>query len=197
MPLVTLPAGPPPTYIKRLCFWLERALDSYVSPPFSMLNPAAGGKIPVSVVDEFAGGVSPSGLFHIGNALSPDLMCAVAVHELMHMVQLEYGGTGLWQYSVFEGGAVFAEDSAADVLVDVINFRDARCQNPLDGDLLVRADRAVSRAKTAYWAGLHAASSQSPQCKWCSTPVAAWGDVCERCRSNMAEATGSGGEGAG
>ncbi len=27
----SLPAGAPPTYIKRLCFWLERALSSYVN----------------------------------------------------------------------------------------------------------------------------------------------------------------------
>ena len=114
--LDTLPAGAPPTYIKRLCFWLERALSAYTSPPFSMLDPAAGGKIPVSVKSEDFGGATPSG-FHIGNTLSPDLMCAVTVHELMHMVQYEYGGTtGTWRNSVFEGGAVFAEDSAADLM---------------------------------------------------------------------------------
>src|ERR1019366_4689215 len=45
--LATLPAGGDPTYIKRVCFWLERALASYTSPPFSMLNPASGGKIQV------------------------------------------------------------------------------------------------------------------------------------------------------
>jgi hypothetical protein len=111
----SLPAGAPPTYIKRLCFWLERALDSYVSPPFSMLNPAASGKIPVNVIAETFGGANPSG-FHIGNALPNDLMCAVAVHELFHMVQYEYGGTGLWRQSVFEGGATFAEDSAAELM---------------------------------------------------------------------------------
>lgn len=113
--LTTLPAGSPPTYIKRLCFWLERALSAYTSPPFSMLNPAAGGKIPVDVINETFGGATPAG-FHIGNALPADLMCAVAVHELMHMVQYQYGGTGVWRQSVFEGGAVFAEDSAADLM---------------------------------------------------------------------------------
>ena len=111
----SLPAGAPPTYIKRLCFWLERALNSYITPPFSMLNPAAAGKIPVNVIAETFGGANPSG-FHIGNALSNDLMCAVTVHELFHMVQYEYGGTGLWRQSVFEGGAVFAEDTAAELM---------------------------------------------------------------------------------
>ena len=111
----SLPAGSPPTYIKRLCFWLERALSSYVTPPFSMLNPAGAGKIAVNVIAETFGGANPTG-FHIGNALPPDLMCAVAVHELFHMVQYEYGGTGLWRESVFEGGATFAEDSAAEFM---------------------------------------------------------------------------------
>lgn len=111
----SLPAGSPPTYIKRLCFWLERALNSYVTPPFSMLNPAGSGKIPVNVIAETFGGANPSG-FHIGNALPPDLICAVAVHELFHMVQYEYGGMGLWRQSVFEGGATFAEDSAAELM---------------------------------------------------------------------------------
>ncbi len=44
------------------------------------------------------------------------MLCAVAVHELFHMVQYEYGGSGTWRGSVFEGGAVFAEDSAADLM---------------------------------------------------------------------------------
>jgi hypothetical protein len=110
----SLPAGGAPTYIKRVCFWLERALAAYVSPPFSMLNPAAGGKIPVVINSSPYGSASPSGTFYLNNALNADLMCAVAVHELFHMVQYEYGGSGTWRQSVFEGGAVFAEDTAAD-----------------------------------------------------------------------------------
>lgn len=113
----SLPAGgPPPTYIKRICFWLERALAAYVSPPFSMLNPAAAGKIPVVVNSSPYGSASPSGTFYLNNALNADIMCAVAVHELFHMVQFEYGGTGTWWGSVLEGGAVFAEDTAADLM---------------------------------------------------------------------------------
>ncbi|HRI61712.1 MAG TPA: carboxypeptidase-like regulatory domain-containing protein, partial [Saprospiraceae bacterium] len=29
-----LPSGGPPTYIKLICFWLERALATYINPPF-------------------------------------------------------------------------------------------------------------------------------------------------------------------
>lgn len=111
-----LPAGGPPTYIKRVCFWLERALAAYTTPPFSMLNPAAGGRIPVVINTSPYGSASPSGTFYLNNALNPDLLCAVAVHELFHMVQYEYGGSGAWRQSVFEGGAVFAEDTAADLM---------------------------------------------------------------------------------
>jgi hypothetical protein len=116
MPGGSLPAGGPPTYVKRVCFWLERALASYTSPPFSMLNPAGGGRIPVVINTAPYGSASPSGTFYLNNALNADLLCAVAVHELFHMVQFQYGGSGTWQYSVYEGGAVFAEDSAADLM---------------------------------------------------------------------------------
>lgn len=116
MPGGGLPAGGPPTYIKRVCFWLERALAAYTSPPFSMLNPAAGGRIPVVINTAPYGTASPSGTFYLNNALNPDLLCAVAVHELFHMVQFMYGGAGTWRQSVFEGGAVFAEDTAADLM---------------------------------------------------------------------------------
>jgi hypothetical protein len=111
--LATLPAGGVPTYIKRICFWLERALAAYINPPFSLLNPAAGGKIPVTVNTSPYGSATPSGFF-INNNLAPDLLCAVTVHELFHMVQFQYGGSGTWWSSMLEGGAVFAEDSAAD-----------------------------------------------------------------------------------
>lgn len=114
--LANLPAGGPPTYIKRVCFWLERALSAYVNAPFSMLNPAGGGKIPVVINTDPYGSASPSGTFYLNNNLNPDLLCAVTVHELFHMVQFMYGGSGAWQYSVFEGGAVFAEDTAADYM---------------------------------------------------------------------------------
>jgi hypothetical protein len=112
----TLPAGGVPTYIKRICFWLERALAAYVNAPFSMKNPAASGKIPVVVNSAPYGSASATGTFYLNNNLADDLMCAVAVHELFHMVQYEYGGSGTWRQSVFEGGAVFAEDSAADLM---------------------------------------------------------------------------------
>src|SRR5690606_6372973 len=59
--LASLPAGGAPTYIKRICFWLERALASYINAPFSMLNPAADGKIPVVVNSAPYGSASPSG----------------------------------------------------------------------------------------------------------------------------------------
>ncbi len=111
----SLPAGGAPTYIKRVCFWLERALASYVNAPFSMLNPAGGGRIPVIINTAPYGGATPSA-FYLNNALNDDLLCAVAVHELFHMVQFEYGGSGTWRQSVFEGGAVFAEDTAADLM---------------------------------------------------------------------------------
>jgi hypothetical protein len=113
--LATIGDGTTPTYILRIVFWLERALAAYVAPPFSMKNPALAGKIPVVINTSPYGSASPSGTFYLNNNLPADLICAVGVHELFHMVQFQYGtGTGPWRSSIVEGGAVFAEDSAAD-----------------------------------------------------------------------------------
>ena len=120
-----LPAGGAPTYIKLVCFWLERALNSYTSPPFSMLNPAGGGRIQV-YINTAPFGSAGATAFYLNNALAPDLLCAVAVHELFHMVQFQYGGSGAWGYSLTEGGAVFAEDSAAD---SMNRYLDEACTN--------------------------------------------------------------------
>jgi 5-hydroxyisourate hydrolase-like protein (transthyretin family) len=119
--LHTIAAGgatDPPTYIRILEYWLERALNSYINAPFSLLNPAAGGRIPVYVNHSSAGSASPSGYFSIHWALSPELVCAVTVHELFHMVQFEYGlsYSDPWRQSMMEGGAVVAEDAAADAM---------------------------------------------------------------------------------
>lgn len=115
IPLATIGDGVTPTYILRVCFWLERALASYVAAPFSLLNPAATGKIPVVINTSPYGSASTSGTFYLNNNLHPDLICAVGVHELFHMVQFKYAlPAGAWRSSVMEGGAVFAEDSAAD-----------------------------------------------------------------------------------
>lgn len=109
--------GTTPTYILRVVFWLERALAAYIAPPFNMKNPAAAGRIPVVINSAPYGSASPSGTFYLNNNLANELICAVSVHELFHMVQYQYGtSSGAWRYSLVEGGAVFAEDSAADKL---------------------------------------------------------------------------------
>lgn len=113
--LATLPAGGAPTYIKLICFWLERALAAYTTAPFSLRNPAASGKVEVYVNSGSFGSASPTTLaFYINKALPPDILCAVAVHELFHRVQYEYSGSGTWLGAMREGGATFAEDSAAE-----------------------------------------------------------------------------------
>lgn len=110
----TIPAGGTvPTYIRLICFWANRAMDSYINAPFSLKNPAAGGKIAVNVTSTQFGSANASG-FTIGNALNQEILAAVTVHELFHMVQFEYGLSGVWRQTMMEGGAVFAEDVAAD-----------------------------------------------------------------------------------
>lgn len=111
-------ASDPPTYIRILEYWLERALSSYVNAPFGLLNPASGGKIPVYVNHPNSGSANPSGYFSIHWSLSPELVCAVTVHELFHMVQFEYGLSygDPWRQTLMEGGAVVAEDAAADAM---------------------------------------------------------------------------------
>src|SRR5262249_43057568 len=45
-----------------------------------------------------------------------DLLAAVTVHELFHMVQFQYSGTGTWRQSMLEGGAVWAEDANTEMM---------------------------------------------------------------------------------
>jgi bacterial leucyl aminopeptidase len=116
--LATLPASNVPAYIRLIEFWLERALKFYTFPPFSMRNPAARGRIQVVVNTDDYGAAIPEGFF-INNALPKEVVCAVAVHELFHMVQYEYDNDATnqikpWRAAIFEGGATFAEDTVAD-----------------------------------------------------------------------------------
>lgn len=113
--LTTIPAGTDPTYIRRIAFWLERALTRYTTPPFSLRNPAAGGRIPVFInTDPY--GSATSGAFYLNHALADDLIAAVTVHELFHMVQFQYAFSGPWASSMVEGGAVWAEDTTTTLM---------------------------------------------------------------------------------
>lgn len=105
-----------PDYIEKLCFWLENALSRYTSPPFSMRNPAAGGRIPVNVTGT-APGSAGGGSMTIGRNLNDDLLAAVPTHELMHLIQELYRGAGSaggWDPGMTEGGAVLGEDVVFD-----------------------------------------------------------------------------------
>jgi hypothetical protein len=105
-----------PDYIEKLCFWLENALATYTNPPFSLRDPSAGGKIPVSVTGTSPGGAG-GGAMTIGRNLNDDLLAAVPTHELMHLIQELYEGagtTGIWNSGMVEGGAVLGEDVVFD-----------------------------------------------------------------------------------
>lgn len=113
--LERLPGGSVPAYVRLVAFWLERSLKFYTSPPFSMRNPAANGRLSAFINAASFGSAGQSGFF-INNALPADLVCAVAVHELFHMVQFSYDGPGAWRNGLIEGGATFAEDTVADLM---------------------------------------------------------------------------------
>lgn len=113
--MATLPGGTTPAYVRLVGFWLERSLQFYTSAPFSMRNPAAAGRLPVFINSDDFGSALPDA-FYINNRLPHELVCAVAVHELFHMVQYSYDGLGPWRPGVFEGGATFAEDTVADLM---------------------------------------------------------------------------------
>jgi hypothetical protein len=117
--LATLAGGPPPTYIKRLCYWLEKALAAYVSPPYNLANPATAGRIPVEVTNALKFGNATATTFYINNGLPPDMLAAVVVHEVFHRVQYEYpglDGPGPWAAAMKEGGATWAEDTVTDLI---------------------------------------------------------------------------------
>lgn len=104
-----------PDYVERICFWLQRALTVYTSPPFSLRTPLGGGTIQVYVNDPNYGHAG-GGQITVQNNLSDNLLAWVLVHELMHLVQEEYetnGTAGGW-YPGREGGAVLGEDTVLD-----------------------------------------------------------------------------------
>ena len=113
--LATLPDSTVPSYVRRLAFWLERALQIYTSPPFSLTNPAENTRLQAFVIDTKFGAADPNKFF-IGNKLPEAVLVAVTVHELFHMIQYMYDGNGTWRGALFEGGATYAEDAVADIM---------------------------------------------------------------------------------
>ena len=111
--LATLPASAVPAYVRRLGFWLERGLQIYISPPFSLPNPAENNRLHAFIIDTEFGSANPKGFF-VGNKLPESILAAVTVHELFHMIQYKYDGSGRWRGALFEGGATYAEDAVAD-----------------------------------------------------------------------------------
>ena len=85
-----------PAYVRLVAFWLERSLRFYTSPPFSMRNPAANGRLSASSTPRHSDR-QVKARSYINNELPADLVCAVAVHELFHMVQFSYDGPGDWR----------------------------------------------------------------------------------------------------
>jgi hypothetical protein len=183
--LATLPAGGPPTYIKRICFWLERALAAYISPPFSLRNPAAGGRIEV-VVNTSAFGSAGATTFFINNTLPPDVLCAVAVHELFHMVQFQYSGGGTWRSGMTEGGAVWAEDSAAEFMN---RYLDEAGTNFNGSGYMVQPHVSLEDSGFRYKTSLfwrYIAEQQSPRINAGDEPkigVEVYREIIERCES--------------
>ena len=183
--LATLPAGGSPAYIKRICFWLERALAAYISPPFNLRNPAAGGRIPVVVNSGGFGSATPT-TFFINNALPPDVLCAVAVHELFHMVQFLYAGNGTWRSGMTEGGAVWAEDSAAEFMN---RYLDEAGANFNGSGYMVQPHTSLEDAGFRYKTSLfwrYIAEQQSPRINPGDEPkigVEVYKEIIERCES--------------
>ncbi len=107
-----------PDYIEKLCFWLENALAVYTSPPFDLRTPAVGGKIQVTVTGGQGGTANrATNSMTVGRNLNDDLLAAIPTHELMHLVQYQYEGSGtggVWRPGTLEGGAVLGEDVVFD-----------------------------------------------------------------------------------
>ncbi|MCK5238202.1 MAG: hypothetical protein KAR33_01570 [Candidatus Thorarchaeota archaeon] len=113
----TTSANGVPDFIERVCFWLQRALQMYNDPPFSLRAPFGGNTITVNINDANYGNANRSGIINLQHDLNDDMIAAVLVHELFHMVQFEYetsGSSGLWSWGIREGGAILAEDCVMD-----------------------------------------------------------------------------------
>ena len=134
-----------PDYIERICFWLQRALTVFTTPPYSLRTPIGGGTIQVFVNDPNFGHAG-GGVITVQNNLSNDLLAWVLVHELMHLVQEEYetnGTAGGWSPGR-EGGAVLAEDT----VLDPINRYIAEADNFFTGQGTLFAPQNSLRAQS-------------------------------------------------
>ena len=117
--IATVPASNIPSYVRLVAFWLERAHTMYVDT-YGLRNPcnsAENGLVPAAIINTDFGAAYtlPTG-FVIDSTLTPDMVCAVSVHEYFHMIQFEYQLYGTWEASIMEGGATYAEDGVADYL---------------------------------------------------------------------------------
>lgn len=102
-----------PTYVRRLAYWLDRAYDAFLAPPFSMPDPAASrvscGELPTgnvripvlvsglvrdsdaSYCNCIEAAPTPLSLDFAGD-YPPDLLADAAAHEVFHLFQATYGG---------------------------------------------------------------------------------------------------------
>jgi hypothetical protein len=111
-PVAWIDPGRAPSYVKRLAFWLETARTVYLGR-FGIPDPSPRDPVHVCITCGTYGAASP-GHLTVARDLENDMLCCVAVHELFHVFQYPYGASGPWGLALFEGGAVFAEDTIAD-----------------------------------------------------------------------------------
>ena len=113
-PLAVLEPGETPMYVQRLLFWLEHACARFADL-FGLALPAGDEPLDVCVTCGIWGAAAERSLV-IANGLGRDLLCCVAVHELFHVFQQFGRMRGEWTLALYEGGAVFAEDSIANAV---------------------------------------------------------------------------------
>lgn len=106
-----------PNYVERLGVIMEYALACFINPPYNFQNPAAGGRIPVTIEDTspYLGWASPAGSISISRNLSDFYLNDTPIHELFHLVQFLYIITGS-DYEWYEGTARLIPNTVNDLV---------------------------------------------------------------------------------
>jgi hypothetical protein len=129
-----------PDYVERTCFWLQRALAVFTSPPACLRPPMEGKTIEVEIFNASTT-VSPAGAIRMRPNCSNDELAWSVVHELAHLVQRRYEthGLGAW-HGLGEGCTALAEE----FVVDPVNRYIAEAGHFFSGDgTLARPSQSI------------------------------------------------------
>jgi len=106
-----------PNYVEQIGIILEYALAQFISPTYGFPNPAAGGRIPVTLEDlaGVLGYAYPTPSIRLSRNLTDYYLNDTPIHELFHLIQFLYLFTGNFD-EWYEGTARLIPNTVNDLV---------------------------------------------------------------------------------